>query len=652
MNNQFAREEYTLALKLAQKELKSLTAAGKATAPAVLDDILTDNATNARDLGVLEIPANQIVGTVSAGRTGAFTPSFRPLLGLDSEFAAKWISLCAAHLGEEGIRDPILCYEYLGNFYVQEGNKRVSVLTHFGSPRITARVRRILPPQSEEPRVKAYYEFLDFYQDTKMYQIQYRRPGDYAKLLSHLGKEPGEPWDERERRAFSAYFRYFQDAILAQNKDFGDLLPEEALLLWLKVYPVQDLGRMTATELKKSVAGLKEELKTLSKETPVTVKTEPADKKANFLTKLMPVVTDHVRVAFVHALSPETSEWIAGHDKGRQRLEEALGSQVRARSYFHADSPAQTEVLLEQAVADGASVVFTTTPQLSRHALRMAVKYPKVKFLNCAVNLPYASIRSYYGRMYEAQFIAGAIAGAMTADGRIGFIGNAPIWGVPASINAYALGAQMTNPNAKVYLRWSCLPGSAQEEFYQDGIRVISNREIPTEDNHILDGCRYGTYRINDDHELEGLASPVCLWGKFYETVVRSVLNGTWEKKHDKEAAPVVNYWWGMESGMIDVKLSDRLPEGLRVLAECLRQALKNDTLHPFYRKIVAQDGTVKNDGSRNLYADELLRMDWLCENVIGSIPTFDEIIPAAQPLVREQGIYKDQIPHAKEGQL
>ncbi len=651
MNTQFARDEYALAQKMALKEQKSLTAAGKNPAPAVLDEILTDKTTNARELGVMEIPADRIVGTVSAGRTGAFTAGFRPLLGTDTEFANKWISLCAAHLGE-GIRDPILCYEYLGNFYVQEGNKRVSVLKHFGAPRIAAEVRRILPPESEEPRIRAYYEFLEFYQDTQMYQIQFRRPGDYAKLLSHLGKEPGEPWDEREKRTFSSWFRYFQDALSAQNKDFSDLLPEEALLLWLKVYTVQDLGRMTSGELRKSIAGLKEELKSLSKESPVEVKTEPVEEKTGIMSLLKPIVSDHIRVAFVHALHPNVSEWIAGHDRGRQYLEETMGNQVRVRSYFHADSPAQTEYLLEQAVADGASVVFTTTPQLNRHTLRMAVKYPKVKFLNCAVNLPYASIRSYYGRVYEAKFITGAIAGAMSDDGRIGYIGNAPIWGVPASINAFALGAQMTNPRARIYLRWSCLPGSPQDEFFNDGIRVVSNREIPTEDNHLLDGCRYGTYRMDDNHQMQSLASPVCLWGKFYEAVVRSVLSGTWEKDIEKQSGRVVNYWWGMESGLVDVKLSERLPEGVTVLAKTLRHALQNDTLHPFFRKIVAQDGTVKNDGSRNLSADELLRMDWLCDNVVGSIPKFEEIIPAAQPLVREQGIYQEKIPQQKEGSL
>ena len=83
-----------------------------------------------------------------------------------------------------------------------------------------------------------------------------------------------------------------------------------------------------------------------------------------------------------------------------------------------------------------------------------------------------------------------------------------------------------------------------------------------------------------------------------------------------------------------------------------LRKEMQERTLAPFRRKLVAQDGSIKNDGSRRLTPDELLRMDWLCENVIGTIPTFDEILPMSRSIVRELGIYKDQIPVIKETSL
>ena len=247
-----AMQEYGRALKSALKEHRELSQQGKEPFPAVLDDILgAAFSESVVDIGLIEIPADRIVGTKSAGRTTAFTANFLPLLGPDSEFAHKWVSLCNAHLSDEGIRDPILCYEYLGNFFVQEGNKRVSVLRYFGAPRIPGRVLRVMPAVSDKPKIKAYYEFLEFYEATGIYDVQFRQPGDYAKLLSYLGKEPGQSWSEREQKTFRAYFQYFRDAFADHRGDTLDLLPEEALLLWLRIYPFRDLGKLSADELRR-----------------------------------------------------------------------------------------------------------------------------------------------------------------------------------------------------------------------------------------------------------------------------------------------------------------------------------------------------------------------------------------------------------------
>ena len=651
MYRQEAHEEYLQALKAGQREYKALSAEGKDPYPAVLEQIRSyqGNETTVQ-LGTMEIPMERIVGIKTAGRSAAFSAGFMPLLSVETEFAVKWINLCAAHLSS-GIREPIVCFEYLGNFYVQEGNKRVSVLKHFGATRIPATVTRIIPPPAEEPRIQAYYEFMEFFRCTGLYQIQFRRPGDYAELLAHLGKEPGEAWDEMEKRSFSAYFQYFRESLLSLKISFEDLLPEEALLLWLRVYSYQDLCKMSGAELKKTVLSLEEDLLTIAQEQPVEVRTEPVEveHKAGIIGRMMSFVPEHVQVAFVHPMDQQTSEWVLGHEQGRQHLEQELGDRVSVRSYFHADSPEQAEQLLEQAVEDGADVIFTTTPQLSRPTLRMAVKYPKVRFLNCSVDTPYSSIRTYYGRIYEAKFITGAIAGAMANDDRIGYIGSNPIFGVPASINAFALGAQMTNPRARICLRWSCLEGTPQQEFLREGIRVFSNRDVPTQEKKYLNFCSYGTYQLNDEDQLEPLASPCWVWGEFYEKVVRSILAGTWEK--DKNTPKALNYWWGMDSGVIDVNLADCLPEGVAMLAELLRDALRKGTLDPFRREIRAQDGSLKNDGSRSFSAEELLHMDWLCENVEGSIPEFEEIEPFAQPIVRALGIHRDRIPMEKEEQ-
>ena len=650
MNRTEAFDEYARALRAGQREYKELISAGKEPYPAVLDDILTDISTEAtQNVGLVEIPTDQIIGTKSAGRISAFTASFLPLLDADSEFANKWVALCLANLSDEGIREPIVCYEYLGNFYVQEGNKRVSVLKHFGAARIPGNVTRVLPKQDGSPRVKAYNEFLDFYKASGIYTVQFQRPGDYGKLLSALGKEPGEGWTERERLTFTAYFQYFRDAFAALNGNLLDMRPEDALLLWLKVYPYRDLGKLSRDELKKTLTAIWEDLTALSQPEPVKVETSTPKAKGGILGRIITAGPEHLNVAFIHQLDTERSGWSKAHDEGRQYLEEVMGDAVTARSYFGADTQEQAEDALETAVSDGAQVVFSTTPQMSRATLKAAVKYPKVRFLNCAVDIPYSSIRTYYGRLYEGKFITGAIAGAMASHDRIGYIASYPIYGEPASINAFALGAQITNPRARIALRWSCQAGSPVADFIKEGIRVISNREIPSQEQMYLDFCNYGTYQVGGDGILTPLGSPCWMWGKFYEKVIRSIMSGAWESGKDPRA---VNYWWGMDTGVIDVKLSDKLPEGIKTLAEVLRSGLRGGTIDPFLRQIRAQDGTIKNDGTRSFTPDEILHMDWLCENVEGSIPRYEEILPISRAMVRALGVYRDEIPAEKEAPL
>ena len=653
MSIQTAIEEYNLALRQGQKEYRELVMANRSPHPVVLDEILPENNTDSvLDLGLVEIPSERIIGVKSAGRITAFTASFRPLLDSKSEFATKWINLCSAHLGEVGITDPIVCYEYLGDFYVQEGNKRVSVLRHFGAPRITGTVKRIVPPLSDEPRIQAYYEFMEFYKASKLYCVQFRRPGDYARLLAHLGKKSGEVWNETEKRTFNAYFHYFRDAFCALQVPPEEALPEEALLLWLELYPFQDLGRLSTSELKKSVAALREDMVANSKkEDAVKVQTKAEDTtKANLLERLVSSGPDHLNVAFVHQLETAQSAWVLGHEEGREHLQRVFGDKITTRSYFGAETTELAERYIEQAVADGAQVVFTTAPPLSRATLKAAVTYPKVRFLNCSVDQAYSSLRTYYGRIYEAKFITGAIAGAMAQNNRIGYIASYPIFGVPASITAFALGAQLTNPRAQIELRWSCVGGTPQADFLADGIRVVSNRDAPTQAKMYLDFCNYGTYLMNDRGDLVPLATPTWVWGKFYEFVIRSIFAGGW--KRDKGVSTALNYWLGMDSGVIGINLSDKLPEGVRQMAKMLQKGLADSAIDPFLRRIVAQDGSVKNDGTHRFTPEELLHMDWLCSNIIGEVPAFEDILPIAESMVRELGIYRDKIPAEKEGKV
>ena len=104
-----ALDQYQYALKLGQKYYRECVIRGKYPYQQALSDIFNDNLAAAKvNIGLVDIPMNKIVGTTTSGRGNAFAGNFMPLLHENSEFAAKWISLCAAHLNAGGVSDPII----------------------------------------------------------------------------------------------------------------------------------------------------------------------------------------------------------------------------------------------------------------------------------------------------------------------------------------------------------------------------------------------------------------------------------------------------------------------------------------------------------------------------------------------------------------
>ena len=92
---------------------------------------------------------------------------------------------------------PIRCFEYLGRFYVQEGNKRVSVLKYFNADSITANVTRVMPQYSDSPLVKLYYEFVEYYPLCQLYTLTFTQEGSFARLQESAGQSAGGKWSKR-----------------------------------------------------------------------------------------------------------------------------------------------------------------------------------------------------------------------------------------------------------------------------------------------------------------------------------------------------------------------------------------------------------------------------------------------------------------------
>ena len=679
-------DEYIKALKAGEKEYKTRLAAGEYPYLPALDDICPDNDTMPqRNLGLLEIPVDLITGTKTRARQNSFAPDFMPLLDADTEFAAKWSNLYKAQLNE-GFNSPIKAYEYLHRFYVQEGNKRVSVSRFLDMPSIMADVIRIVPPADVLSENPVYSEFLDFYRVAPIYEIVCEEPGSYSEIAELLGRSisaDAEPWpDEFVRELRSAYWRFGKVISTLQGK-MPPMALGDAFLVYLRVFKGDALAALPEKEVEKKLRRIRSELVIAHNKDNVSLveSSEEAVKAGSLITKaekfvagpdsllskVIPAVAyskkNPLKAAFIYDKWPESSNWFFDHEEGRRYLEKSYGGMVETEIFVIAeDDPknsgkayASFDDAAEAAVSWGADVVFTPSVRQANDTLRAAIRYDNVKFLNCSINLAHQSVRTYFAKLYEAKFLAGMVAGtAAAADGshRIGYCSGMPVYGTIACINAFAIGAAMTDPEVKIHLDWSAKQDANWWwNMVDSGLHVLS----AFDSLHNTDGSSaYGVCTVErcepgQGNDLSGtclitnLAAPVYKWGKLYEIIIRTIIEGTYSSSAVDKKDRATNYWWGMISGAVDIELSDNISPYTKKLVEVLRRDITTGNFNPFDGELRSQEGVVRREDDAPLTSMEVITMDWLNENVIGEIPKIDLLDEEARATVKYSGVKKSK---------
>ncbi|HJB06668.1 MAG TPA: BMP family ABC transporter substrate-binding protein, partial [Candidatus Enterocloster faecavium] len=523
---------YAAAQRQGRRQYQESLAHGKYPYLPVLDQILSySEITSTVSLGTIDIPLSRLVGTKTEDRANAFASNFMPLLPEQSEFASKW-SLLYNYQVQEGIQDPIIAYEYMNQFYVQEGNKRVSVLKYLGAYSIQGSVTRLIPKRTEEKDNKLYFEFLDFNRVSGNCEVWFSRLGSYRRLLKLMGKAPDEVWDEEERLFFRSAFGRFEKAFHMAHGEKLELTASDAFLVYVGIFGYEQTCSQTEKEMYAALQKIWSEIRLAERGRQVELVPDPAAAKElsrpSLLNWFIPagfLEPDTLKTAFIYTKTPETSSWTYAHELGRKYIGQALGEKVKTISFDQADTEEQTAESIEKAIQEGCSVIFTTAMQMVNQSVRSAILHPNVKIYNCSIKMSYSSICTYYARMYESKFLMGALAAAISREDQLGYIADYPIYGTMANINAFAMGARMVNPYVKVYLEWSrTREGDAQARLEQKGIRYISGDDMITPRNA---SRRYGLYRIRPDGSIENLAASIWHWGKFYEQILRIILGGS-----------------------------------------------------------------------------------------------------------------------------
>lgn len=627
-------DTYMQARRDGMREVHALRMSGEDPFLPVLGELVPKlNQLSQVSLGLIQISVSQIAGTAMKGRTSAFSRSFLPLLEVDSEFAMKWSVLYDAVV-EEGLREPVKALEYYNHFYIVEGNKRVSVMRRLDAVTIEANVTRILPEAEDSERYRIYQEFLGFYADTGINFIYFSREGGFARLYALMSKRPGEKWHGDDVFDLQSCYYRFSQAYYAHAGAQKLMSASDAFLIYLEVFGYEDSVNKTPSEFTPGIRRIWPEFVVAAANKPAAVLSKPMEKQQSLLQTVLNR-SQPLRCAFLYNRSPQTSGWTYWHELGRNALEEMFASKVETTYRDHVEQQ-DAEAAIESFIAEGYQVIFATSPIFLEACMRQSVAHPQVKILNCSLLASYHNVRSYYLRIYEAKFILGAIAGACADNNRIGYIADYPIYGVPASINAFALGAQMTNPRAEIYLEWSTIPGHDPERALAGrGVRIVSNRDISAPR---LESRAFGLYDERDG-QINSLASPVWNWSKLYQGIVRSILTGAWADEGQHNADRAMSYYMGMSFEAIDIVCSRRLPVRVKRLVDLLQERISSGALLPFIGPIVDQAGNLRVPDGVALTPQEIIRMDYLAENVVGSFPKINELNTPAQQLAGLQGL-------------
>ncbi len=658
MNLRLLQGGYEEALKLGLKAVRQAEQNGRSPYLPVLDSFLTSGKTAGEiPLGTMDIPVDMIAGNKTQGRNNSFAPNWMPVMDLHSEFAVKWGNLCES-CSREGVRDAIECYEYLNHYYVQEGNKRVSVSKFLGIDYIPAKVTRILPVRTGDKSIQVYYEFHDFSLRSHIFDIIMNEPGQYARLSEMYGQTIMQEWPEDAAKNLNSAWNQFVRAWEKLDKKEAESVLGPSFLAYLNLFGPSSFESDSVDQITGNIRSARAELERASLETEFTYIDEDAadcaKKKSlsGFLgaslrySKLSPLKT-----AMVYGEDIEDSRWSDMHEAGMLFAEQMLGENVKVSSYKIMNEENGLAHTLKKAVDDGNKLVFTITPDMAEETERASIRYPEVHFLNCSLGLDMESVRCYSARMYEATFLMGVQA-ALTLQNMqlskernvIGYLGNVPTRTALSSVNAFAIGVSVINPECRIDLKWSACPKDSnyKEDWQKAGIRIFADANAYREGRPEIFASLLG---IDDSGQKHNLGISYYSWGRYYTRIIQSVLDGSYDANSLRKEKSAKSYWFGLSSSVVDMLPGREVPQSNRKLLSMLKNSIVEGSASPFSGTIRTTDKREINPEKEKSTAilsqadkmtlNEIASIDWLYENIIGEIPGTEDLDEYGKHLMR-----------------
>ncbi|GAB6177809.1 BMP family ABC transporter substrate-binding protein [Desulfobaculum senezii] len=326
-----------------------------------------------------------------------------------------------------------------------------------------------------------------------------------------------------------------------------------------------------------------------------------------------------MKVGFVYVSPIGDAGYSYAHDLGRQAVEEMPGVTT---SYVEsvAEGPDAERVVLNMA-RKGYDLIFATSFGYMDSVLKVAKRFPNVEFMHCSGYKTNKNMSAYFGRMYQARYLAGMVAGSMTKSNTLGYVGAFPIPEVIRGINAFALGAQAVNPDAEVRVVWSktwydpATEKEAAKSLLDVGCDVIAQHQDSPAPQEAAQ--ERGVYSIGYNTDMSQFApnahltAAVWNWTNFYTEVVDKVRKGEWKSG---------SYWMGMDKGTIGLAPYGKMvPQSVRDKVDARKKDIHDGAFKVFTGPITDQKGAERIPAGKVATDDELLGMTWFVKGVIGT---------------------------------
>ena len=328
-----------------------------------------------------------------------------------------------------------------------------------------------------------------------------------------------------------------------------------------------------------------------------------------------------LKVAFVYVSPVGDVGWSYSHDLGRQHLEQTFGSTIQTEFVDSVPEGRKARATIVK-LAQENDVVFATSWGYMVSMERVAEQFPNVHFEHATGIRRGENLSTYATRSYEARYLAGMVAAAMSNTNRIGYVAAFPIPEVIRGINAFTLGAQSINPTVTVAVEWTnawyapAVSTKLSNKLIDGGADVLAQHtDSPAP---VETAQKRGVYAIGYHSDMSAygstshLTSVIHDWGKLYQKRIQSFMDKT---------AQVEDLWTGLKEGSTKLSaISAKVPSHIKEKVEMAKQQIISGELNIFSGPIRNHKGRMRVKDSKTLDDEDLSRMNWYVAGVEGDL--------------------------------